>query len=78
MRSRFGLPLRAVAVVSDDLLPEPHGVAVYRDGENLFASGYGGGETTFLVRPDGYIGWRGRSWRSDGLTAYFSRISRAA
>ena len=74
MRFRFGLPLRAVAVVSETL-PEPHGVAVYRDDERAFAGVYGREEMAFLVRPDGYVGWRGRSWLSEGLTAYLSRIS---
>ena len=73
-RSRSKLPLRAVAVASE-APPEPYGVAVLRDDESTFAGAYGREQTIFLVRPDGYIGWRGRSWPSDGLTAYFSRIS---
>ncbi|MGE0258983.1 MAG: FAD-dependent monooxygenase [Alphaproteobacteria bacterium] len=73
-RSRCGLPVRAVAVVSK-ALPEPYGVAVYRDDRNLFAGAYGREEAAFLVRPDGYLGWRGRSWRNEGLAAYFSRMS---
>ena len=74
MRCRFILPPPTLAVVSETL-PEPHGVAVYRDAERAFAGVYGREEMAFLVRPDGYVGWRGRSWLSEGLTAYLSRIS---
>jgi hypothetical protein len=74
MRSRFRLKQRTVAIVSEDL-PEPHGVGLYRDEGNQFARAYGPEDMMFLVRPDGYIGWRGRSWRSGGLITYFSRMS---
>jgi hypothetical protein len=29
------------------------------------------------VRPDGYIGWRGASWRNGGLAAFVSRTFQA-
>jgi len=74
LRSRLKLKLRAVAIVSEDL-PEPYGVGLYRDEGSEFARAYGSEEAMFLVRPDGYVGWRGRSWRSDGLEAYFERMA---
>jgi 2-polyprenyl-6-methoxyphenol hydroxylase-like FAD-dependent oxidoreductase len=44
------------------------------DGEGHFAEAYGHDARAVLVRPDGYIGWRGPSWRSPGLAAYFERV----
>jgi hypothetical protein len=44
------------------------------DQEGRLAAAYGSPEATFLIRPDGYIGWRGRSWREAGLFAYLDLI----
>jgi hypothetical protein len=53
--------------------PEIPGVQVLMDAEGSFAASYGT-STTFLVRPDGYIGWAGSSWTDAGLTSYLNRI----
>jgi 2-polyprenyl-6-methoxyphenol hydroxylase-like FAD-dependent oxidoreductase len=44
------------------------------DGQGGFAEAYGREASAILVRPDGYIGWRGSSWRSPGLAAYLERV----
>ncbi len=53
-----------------DRLEQP---SPYQDGDGAFAKAYGTA-AGFLVRPDGYIGWRGRSWRDAGLLAYLREI----
>ena len=62
-------------VAADGLSDQP-GIASYHDREGAFAAVYGTQETSFLVRPDGYIGWRGRSWREPGLLAHLDTIFR--
>ena len=55
-------------------LAEPFAVATYGDTEGALSAAYGAQAAVFLVRPDGYIGWRGRSWRDAGLLAYLGRV----
>jgi 2-polyprenyl-6-methoxyphenol hydroxylase-like FAD-dependent oxidoreductase len=77
---RLGLSdhLRAVIIAAPGVdIAEQPGVALYRDDERRFAGAYGEGETAYLIRPDGYIGWRGRSCAEPGLTTYLDRIFRA-
>jgi 2-polyprenyl-6-methoxyphenol hydroxylase-like FAD-dependent oxidoreductase len=72
MRSR--LPWR-VAVIASGEVPDVPGVPVYFDSEGAVAKAYGTQDASFLVRPDGYVGWRGPSWRCPGLTTYLGRFS---
>jgi 2-polyprenyl-6-methoxyphenol hydroxylase-like FAD-dependent oxidoreductase len=72
-RARFGSRVRVVAIGIGDL-PDTYGVASYRDAEGMFAKVYGSQAATFLVRPDGYIGWRGQSWDDASLRAHITRI----
>lgn len=67
---------RVVAVVAPDAgpLPEPFGVAVYRDADGTFAAAYGRQKAVFLVRPDGYLGWRGTGWRGSELAEYRNAV----
>ena len=44
------------------------GVALYHDFEDAFAAAYGAPQNALLVRPDGYVGWRGPSWRHRALS----------
>jgi Aromatic-ring hydroxylase, C-terminal len=53
---------------------ESAGIAVYHDAERQFATVYGAGEAFFLIRPDGYVGWRGLSCREPALMAYLRRV----
>ncbi len=59
-------------------LAEQPDIALYQDQQGAFARSYGAGETALLVRPDGYIGWRGRSWQEAGLSAHIARTFQAA
>jgi 2-polyprenyl-6-methoxyphenol hydroxylase-like FAD-dependent oxidoreductase len=72
--SQFGRRVRIVAITATDGVSEPPGVALLQDRQGAFAAAYGPDEATFLVRPDGYIGWRGRSWRNKGLLASLGNI----
>ncbi|MEJ0019177.1 MAG: FAD-dependent monooxygenase [Acetobacteraceae bacterium] len=64
------LGARVVAVCDVPGVAEFYGVAVLHDREGTFAAAYGTQDAGFLVRPDGYIGWRGASWRDQGLHRY--------
>lgn len=74
-RRSHGVPLRFVAIVADG--PQQPGVAVLHDPAGRFGAAYGGA-SAFLVRPDGYIGWRGPSFRHDGLADYFETLMKGA
>lgn len=73
--SRSGIPLRIVGIVQEEGVNEQAGIALYRDAENSVAHTYGSAATAFLIRPDGYIGWRGKSYRDAGLVTYLDQIS---
>lgn len=73
--SRCRIPLRIVGIVQGQDVGDQAGIALYRDAENSFARTYGSGAAAFLVRPDGYIGWRGTSYRDAGLVAYLDRVA---
>ncbi|MCA0250320.1 MAG: FAD-dependent monooxygenase [Proteobacteria bacterium] len=75
LSSRSGMPLRIVGIVQEESVDEQAGIALYRDAENSVAHSYGSAATAFLIRPDGYIGWRGKSLRDAGLVAYLDRLS---
>jgi 2-polyprenyl-6-methoxyphenol hydroxylase-like FAD-dependent oxidoreductase len=67
--------VRTVAITAMDA-DEAHGVAVLHDRDSSFRKSYGSEEAAFLIRPDGHIGWRGRSFRDGGLMAYLRQILR--
>ncbi len=67
--------LRIVGIVQEEGVDEQAGIALYRDAENSVAHTYGSAAAAFLIRPDGYIGWRGKSYRDAGLVTYLDRIS---
>jgi hypothetical protein len=49
-------------------------MALYHDAEGAFSAAYGTQDAVFLVRPDGYISWRARSWRDSGLLEHLGRV----
>lgn len=65
--------VRVVAITRSPLADAPH-LTVLTDPEGAFAQAYGTEPRAVLVRPDGYIGWRGASWRAAGLSDYFRRV----
>lgn len=71
-----GLPaidgLRVVAITTDTPA-DRHGVAALQDAEGAFAGAYGG-PGAWLVRPDGYIAWRGPSAGHAGLRDVLGRV----
>lgn len=67
--------LRVVAITQESAAEQPN-IALYHDRNGAFAKIYGARPISFLIRPDGYIGWRGASWRDDGLAAFLSRAFR--
>jgi 2-polyprenyl-6-methoxyphenol hydroxylase-like FAD-dependent oxidoreductase len=72
LRARFGALLRVVAI-ADTELADALGLACYHDAEGAFAKSYGRHCTMFLVRPDGYIGWRGDLLHRDDLIAHLDQ-----
>jgi FAD/FMN-containing dehydrogenase len=74
--ARLQTRLRVVAITQEIATDQPN-IALYHDRDGAFAKAYGTRSTSFLVRPDGYIGWRGASWRDDGLAAFISRTFQA-
>jgi hypothetical protein len=72
LRARFGSLLRAVAIGGAELA-EIFGLACYHDAEGAFAKAYGQQNTIFLVRPDGYIGWRGHLLDNESLIAHLNQ-----
>lgn len=76
--AQSALPLRLIAIAPASTAIEARpGVALLEDAGGAFAQAYGGAGGCLLVRPDGYIGWRGPSWRSDGLLAYLRQFALA-
>jgi hypothetical protein len=47
---------------------------LFHDRAGAFAKVYGERNACFLVRPDGYIGWRGLTRRDAGLSAFLDRM----
>jgi 2-polyprenyl-6-methoxyphenol hydroxylase-like FAD-dependent oxidoreductase len=73
MRSPLGSCLRIAAIApAGATVQQIDGVPVLQDTDGNFARLYGHG--AYLVRPDGYIGWRGPSWADPGLTAHLRRL----
>jgi hypothetical protein len=74
MRAEFRFLVRIVVVATVDDWPDQPGVAVFHDRQREFEAAYGSEDACFLVRPDGYVGWRGKSWRDPGLSAHLERL----
>jgi hypothetical protein len=66
--------LRVVAVTGAARVFDQPKIALFDDQDGEFANIYGCQEISFLVRPDGYIGWRGRSRQAPSLTAYLAMV----
>jgi 2-polyprenyl-6-methoxyphenol hydroxylase-like FAD-dependent oxidoreductase len=77
-RAWLGAHLRVVAVTAGGHQAEQPHIQLLHDAAGAFAATYGRQATSFLIRPDGHVGWRGPSWQDAGLRAYFSRIFRLA
>ncbi|TCT03282.1 FAD-dependent monooxygenase [Aquabacter spiritensis] len=67
----LGLDLRVVAVAPAGAdLDDPYGVTLVEDAAGSFAASYGG--AAWLVRPDGYVAWRGAA--ADALGPALPRL----
>jgi 2-polyprenyl-6-methoxyphenol hydroxylase-like FAD-dependent oxidoreductase len=76
--SRLGGRLRVIAVTAAADAGEQPRLTLLHDAEGCFAKVYGRRETSFLVRPDGYLGWRGGSWRNAGLRDHLGSVLQRA
>jgi hypothetical protein len=74
LRDRLRPWLRIAVVTEAEASLDLPGCAVYHDSARAFADAYGASSAAFLVRPDGYIGWRGRSWREPGLPRHLESV----
>jgi 2-polyprenyl-6-methoxyphenol hydroxylase-like FAD-dependent oxidoreductase len=77
IRSRLGSRLRLAAVTPVEGSSDQPDLALLHDRQGAFADAYSTQKASFLVRPDGHVGWRGRSWRDPGLLAHLGRIFRS-
>src|SRR5262249_30188240 len=69
--------LRAYAIVAPALEPEWLPIGVVRDTEGNFSAAYGAlGGCAYLVRPDGYIGYRQRRLDPDGVIRALAKVLR--
>ncbi len=71
--AEWGAFVRVVAILAAPLPETPYLTGLV-DAQGGFVQAYGPDARAILVRPDGYIGWRGPSWRSPGLQRYFERL----
>jgi 2-polyprenyl-6-methoxyphenol hydroxylase-like FAD-dependent oxidoreductase len=74
LKGRLPLSLRIAAIAAGNGLPEQPVVSLYHDREGAFARAYGAEPLSFLIRPDGHIGWRGWSWREASFEKHLERI----
>lgn len=74
MHAQLGSLVRVAVVADGEPLPEQPHLTLLQDCEGAFSRAYGPPEGAFLVRPDGYVGWRGRSWRDPGMREYLKRV----
>ncbi len=73
-RERAHGELAAYAVAGRDAGGAPPLTPTIRDAEGAFAAAYGAGPAVFLVRPDGYVGFRSAGLDRDGLLAALGRV----
>ncbi len=64
---------RVRVVVIGSVVPIP-GVTTLADPTGAFGKAYGAGTMACLIRPDGHLAWRGRTWREPGLHAHLRRL----
>jgi pentachlorophenol monooxygenase len=70
--------LRAYAVLAPHLTPEWLSIGVLRDADDTFRVAYGAsGACVYLVRPDGYVGYRHDALDADGIIRALGRIVRS-
>jgi 2-polyprenyl-6-methoxyphenol hydroxylase-like FAD-dependent oxidoreductase len=69
------VPVRVVAIVAKSSAQHA-GIALYDDAAGSFAGQYGPPGSAFLIRPDGYVGWRGETCRDATLAACLARTFR--
>lgn len=65
--------LRVVGI-GPDAPADLFGVSMLQDADGAFAAAYGGGGAAWLMRPDGYIAWRGPSADHPGLRDVLDRV----
>lgn len=65
--------LRVVAISKESTADHPN-VALFHDRGGAFSKAYGERSACFLVRPDGYLAWRGLFPRDAGLSAFLDRM----
>lgn len=76
LQGRFGSRLRCVVVTPGDRAPQlPATVEVERDVDQAAHKRYGASaECVYVIRPDGYVGYRAQPVTIEGLIRFFDRI----
>ena len=76
-REFAGGRLAVHAVLAPDVEEHPGGVTTVRDGSGEFTSHYGAAATClYLIRPDGYVGFRAAPAASEPLLGYLRKVFR--
>ncbi|WP_425452603.1 hypothetical protein [Methylobacterium radiodurans] len=70
--------LRVVVVAHDAAGHTLPGAELLEDRARAFTEVYGDQAMSCLVRPDGHLGWRGRSWRDASFQEHLRRLFPAA
>jgi 2-polyprenyl-6-methoxyphenol hydroxylase-like FAD-dependent oxidoreductase len=74
---RYGEHIDVLAIVPQSTRPErlPESVTVFLDGERILHDHFGcGSEALYLIRPDGYVGFRSQPADADALSRYLESI----
>jgi hypothetical protein len=76
LRQRYAGLIRCYALVHPDFeLPLVEGLSILADSQNEFARLYGASrQSAFLIRPDGYIGYRGEPLNPGQLADHFRQV----
>jgi 2-polyprenyl-6-methoxyphenol hydroxylase-like FAD-dependent oxidoreductase len=77
-REFVGGRLAVYAILAPGVEQSPEGVSVVRDVSGEFSSAYAAADTClYLIRPDGYVGFRAAPAAEEPLLAYLQRIFRS-
>jgi 2-polyprenyl-6-methoxyphenol hydroxylase-like FAD-dependent oxidoreductase len=76
LRKQYAGLIQAYALVHPDFdLPAIEGLSILADSQNEFARLYGATrKSAFLIRPDGYVGYRGEPLEAERLAAHLKMV----
>lgn len=75
LRAAFGSQIYCLAIAEPDGPQPPESLVCLHDAEGQVRQTWGDGPGAILVRPDGYVGWRGRPARDLDLDRFLVQVS---